>query len=254
MLCAFMGWPAELHEPLRQWARKNQTATLAGDRPTMAAIAFEFDGHIRAQLDIRRAAAQPGGDVTTRLLRETIDGRSLSDEEIVSIIRNWTVGELSTMASCVGILVQYLAERPELQQGMRQQPGLLPAAIDEILRMHAPLIANRRIVRKDVEIAGRRLAARDRVTLIWASANRDESVFGDPDEFRLDRDPELNLLYGAGIHVCPGAPLARMELTIVLGTLLARTRRIAPIPGKAPVKGCYPASGFSLLPLWVERT
>jgi cytochrome P450 len=57
------------------------------------------------------------------------------------------------MASCVGILVQYLAERPELQQGMRQQPGLLPAAIDEILRMHAPLIANRRIVRKDVEIA-----------------------------------------------------------------------------------------------------
>jgi cytochrome P450 len=158
------------------------------------------------------------------------------------------------MASCVGILVQYLAERPELQQGMRQQPGLLPAAIDEILRMHAPLIANRRIVRKDVEIAGRRLAARDRVTLIWASANRDESVFGDPDEFRLDRDPELNLLYGAGIHVCPGAPLARMELTIVLGTLLARTRRIAPIPGKAPVKACYPASGFSLLPLWVERT
>jgi hypothetical protein len=49
MLCAFMGWPAELHEPLRQWARKNQTATLAGDRPTMAAIAFEFDGHIRAE-------------------------------------------------------------------------------------------------------------------------------------------------------------------------------------------------------------
>jgi cytochrome P450 len=255
MLCAFMGWPEALHKPLRDWTRKNQAATLAGDRAAMAEVAFEFDGHIRAQLALRRAAGmQAGDDVTTRLLRETIEGRSLTDDEIVSIVRNWTVGELSTMAACVGILVHYLAERPVLQQQMREQPQLLPAAIDEILRIHAPLIANRRVVRREVEIGGRKLMPGERVTLIWASANRDETVFGDPDEFRLDRDPALNLLYGAGIHVCPGAPLARMELRIAIETVLARTRRIALIQGKAPVRAKYPASGFSSIPLWVERS
>ena len=90
------------------------------------------------------------------------------------------------------------------------------------------------------------------MTLIWASANRDEAVFGDPDEFRLDRDPSQNLLYGAGIHVCPGAPLARLELRIVMEELLARTRRIALVPGKPPARAMYPASGFSSLPLWVH--
>lgn len=252
--CAFMGWPAELHEPLRRWTARNREATLAGDRQAMAQIALDFDRYIRDQLDVRRAAgAAAADDLTTRLLRETIDGRALSDEEIVSILRNWTVGELSTIASCVGILAHYLAEEPDLQQRLRQEPGLLPAAIDEILRIHAPLISNRRIATRDVEIGGRQLKAGDRLTLIWASANRDEAVFGDPDEFRLDRDPALNLLYGAGIHVCPGAPLARLELRIVMETLLARTRRIFLVEDRAPVRAIYPAGGFASLPLGIER-
>lgn len=254
MLCAFMGWPGELQVPLQEWTRKNQAATLSGDRAAMAAVAFEFDGHIRARLSARRArGSQAGDDVTTRLLRETVNGKALTDEEIVSIVRNWTVGEMSTMAASIGILAQYLAERAGLQQRLREQPALLSAAIDEILRIHAPLIASRRLLRQDAEIGGQALTAGDRVTLMWASANRDESVFGDPDEFRLDRDPSLNLLYGAGIHVCPGAPLARMELRIVMQALLAGTRRIAPAPGKTPVRAQYPASGFSSLPLRVER-
>lgn len=252
--CAFMGWPAELHEPLRHWTARNREATLAGDRQAMAQIALDFDRHIRDQLDVRRAAGPAAtDDLTTRLLRETIDGRALSDEEIVSILRNWTVGELSTISSCVGILAHYLAEEPDLQQRLRREPGLLPAAIDEILRIHAPLISNRRIATRDVEIGGRQLKAGDRLTLMWASANRDEAVFGDPDEFRLDRDPGLNLLYGAGIHVCPGAPLARLELRIVMETLLARTRRISLVEGQAPVRAIYPAGGFASLPLWIER-
>jgi cytochrome P450 len=254
MLCAFMGWPAELREPLREWARKNEAATRSGDRAATAAVAFEFDGHIRAQLAIRRASETPASnDVTSRVMRETVHGRRLTDDEIVSIVRNWTVGELATMAASIGILVQYLAAHPDLQRRLRERPALLPAAIDEILRLEAPLIANRRIVTRDVEIGGQPLAAGERVTLMWASANRDEEVFGDPDEFRLDRDPALNLLYGAGIHVCPGAPLARMELRIVMEALLKGTRRIAPVPGNAPVRAQYPASGYAVLPLWVNR-
>jgi cytochrome P450 len=91
------------------------------------------------------------------------------------------------MAGSIGILAHYLAEHASLQQRLREQPDLLGAAIDEILRIHAPLIANRRVLRHDAQVGGKALAAGERVTLMWASANRDESVFGEPDEFRLDR-------------------------------------------------------------------
>jgi cytochrome P450 len=250
---AFLGWPAQMHEPLREWTRKNRTATLNRDRAAMADVALEFDGYIKQLLAVRReAGADAPDDLTTSLLQERIGERLLGDDEIVSILRNWTVGELGTMAACVGILAHYLAQHPELQQKLRQQPALLPAAIDEILRIHAPLIANRRITTKPVEIGGRALAAGERVTVIWASANRDEAVFGDPDAFRLDRDPAHNLLYGAGIHVCPGAPLARLELRIIMEELLQRTRQIALAPAQEPIKAVYPGSGFSSLPLHIQ--
>jgi len=251
---AFLGWPVDLHEPLRQWTRKNQRAILARDKDAMAHVALEFDGYIRDLLTARRqAGADAPDDITTSLLQERIEGRPLNNEEIVSILRNWTVGELGTISASVGILAQYLAQRPELQQQLRAQPSLLPVAIDEILRIHAPLINGRRITTKPVEVGGRQLAQGERVHLIWASANRDEAVFGDPDEFRFDRDPSKNLLYGAGLHVCPGAPLARMELRIIMEELLGRTNEITPVAGKEPVKALYPASGYSVLPLRIVR-
>jgi cytochrome P450 len=77
-------------------------------------------------------------------------------------------------------------------------------------------------------------------------------VFGDADAFRLDRDPALNLLWGAGIHVCPGAPLARLELRTVLRALLARTRLALPA-GKPALRARYPAGGWAVLPLRIER-
>lgn len=251
---AFLGWPNDLHEPLRQWTRKNHAATLARDRVALEQVAFEFDGYIRDLLAVRREAGiEAPDDITTSLLRERVGERLLNDDEIVSILRNWTVGELSTISASVGILIHYLAAYPDLQQQLREQASLLPAAIDEILRIHAPLIANRRITTVPVEIGDRNLSAGERITLIWASANRDEAVFGDPNEFRLDRDPAKNLLYGAGVHVCPGAPLARLELRIIIEELLKRADRIAPVPGKNPVKAVYPSSGFTSLPLWIQR-
>jgi len=95
-----------------------------------------------------------------------------------------------------------------------------------------------------VRLGGTQIPAGERVTLIWASANRDEAVFGDPDEFRLDRDPSLNLLYGAGIHACPGAPLARLEIEAMIQALLAGTRALEPIEDQPPMPAIYPASGY----------
>jgi cytochrome P450 len=248
--CAYLGWPAALHAPLLEWVHRNHEATLARDTGAMAAVAHEFDGYISDLLAARRAAgADAPNDITTDLLREQIDGHPLLHDEIVSILRNWTVGELGTIAACVGILGHYLAANPQIEQQLRNNRELLPAAIDEILRMRAPLVSNRRLTKRLVEIGGRRIAAGERITFIWASANRDEAVFGDPDEFRLDRDPAHNLLYGRGIHVCPGAQLARLELRVVMEELLKSTRRIDTAPGRRPTIAVYPASGFSALPL-----
>lgn len=253
MQSAFLGWPEDLHEPLRRWIDKNHRATLARDTAAMAAVALEFDHFIKELLVVRReAGAAAPDDITTSLLRDQIADRTLEDEEIVSILRNWTVGELSTIAASVGILTHYLAEHPDVQRQLREQPSSLPIGIDEILRIHGPLISSRRITTKPVEIGGRHVPAGERISLIWASANRDEAVFGDPDEFRLDREPSENLLYGAGIHDCPGAPLARLELVVVMEELLKRTDHIELVPGEEPVMAAYPASGFSTLPLRIS--
>lgn len=250
--CAFLGWSDSLHEPLLSWVRKNHEATLARDTWAMAAIALEFDGYISELLEARRKAGSAApDDVTTSLLQEQVNDRRLSHEEIVSILRNWTVGELGTITACVGILAHHLAQNQELQQKLRDNLSLLPAAIDEILRLQAPLISNRRVTTRSVEIGGRRIAAGERVTLMWASANRDEAIFGDPDEVRLDRDPEQNLLYGRGIHVCPGAQLARLELRVLMEELLTQTQQIAPIPTQQAVFATYPAGGFAALPLLI---
>ena len=106
-------------------------------------------------------------------------------------------------------------------------------------------VASRRITTCPVEVGGHQLDAGQRLTLIWASANRDEAVFGDPDAFDPQRNSANNLLYGAGVHVCPGAPLARLELQLLMQSLLARTDDIALDPGRPPMRASFPASGFS---------
>lgn len=246
--CAFLGWPESLYEPLNEWVRKNHRATLAQDRSAMSAIAIEFDGFIRDLLEERRAAGdQASDDLTTALMRETVDGKVLPDDVIVSILRNWTVGELGTIAACVGIVVHYLAQHPEVEQKVRNNRKQLADAIDEILRIHPPLIANRRKTTKATTLSGQAIDADERLTLLWASANRDETVFGDPDQFCLERDPELNLLYGKGIHICPGAPLARLVLQEVMEELLNETTRFAMATDAVPVHAKYPAGGFDSL-------
>ncbi len=250
--CAFLGWPASMHEPLRLWAQKNHAATLAQDRTAMANIAHEFSGYVLGLLQLRRDAGIQGHqDVIGSLTSQQVKDRPLSDEEIISILRNWTVGEISTIAAAVGLVAGYLAEHTDLQRQVRTQPALLPDAIEEILRLYGPLLANRRVTTRAVEIGGRTIGAGERISLNWVAANRDGRVFTDPQSFRLDRDASANLLYGAGIHVCPGAPLARMELRVAVQALLDCTTGIDPIAQCPPTSAVYPASGFATLPLRV---
>jgi cytochrome P450 len=159
--CAFLGWPVELHAPLREWVHKNHAATRSRNRAAMAAVAMEFDTHIREVLAARRnAPSAVPGDVASQLLKESVRGRELSDEEIVSILRNWTVGELATISAAIGILMHFLARHPVLIEELREDPDKLPAAIDEILRIDAPLMTSRRLVNRSVKVGGRSRRAR----------------------------------------------------------------------------------------------
>jgi cytochrome P450 len=248
--CAFLGWPPHMHEPLHHWTLKNHGATFLQDRVALADIAREFEGYVDELLQSRRLAGEHASDdITTRLMRDQVFGRPLHHEEVVSILRNWTAGEVGTISAAVGILVHFLANQPDVQQQLRAEPSLLPPAIEEILRLHGPLVANRRVTTRPVEIGGRKIAAGERISLNWIAANRDGRVFAEPGEFQLGRDQTKNLLYGAGIHVCPGAPLARLEMRVAMEELLKRSTQIRSIPGKPPTQASYPASGYSRLPL-----
>lgn len=252
--CDFLGWPVDLRDVLRLWTQKNDQARLAQDRALATSIAQEFEAHVLELLRVRREAGpQASDDLTTRLLQEQVWGRPLRDAELVSILRNWTVGEIGTISASVGILAHHLSEHADLQDRLRAQPEQLPEAIDEILRLHPPLVANRRVTTRPVTIGGRPIGAGERISLNWMAANRDGRVFEDPQAFRFGRDPAANLLYGQGIHVCPGAPLARMELLVVMQELLARTSRIEPATDQPPTRAPYPASGFGSLHLRIRR-
>lgn len=252
--CAFLGWPPHLHEALRLWTQGNRDASLAEDRPALAKLARVFEDHVQGLLASRRAGSAPAGDdIVASLIGQQVGGRPLNDAEIASILRNWTVGEVGTISASVGILVHWLAGDAGLQQQLRERPALLPEAIDEILRLHGPLVAIRRTATRQLELGGRTVEAGERVSLNWVAANRDPEAFDDADSFRLGRNPADNLLYGAGIHVCPGAPLARLELRLVMEALLAGTRRISLAADRPATLARYPASGFATLDVHIDR-
>lgn len=246
--CAFLDWPENLKRTLVDWILRNQRATLAQDRSELSRIAGEFKAIIHDLMDVRHDVG-PDHDITASLMHDTVRGRPLHHEEVASILRNWTAGEIGTISAAAGILMQFLAENPELHTQLRTNRNLLPYAIDEILRIHGPLVMSRRVTTQDVEIGGRPIAAGQRISLNWISANRDEEVFEEPEKFKFDRDPSKNLLYGAGIHVCPGAPLARLELRVFMEELFNLTSGWEAPAGKSPELAFYPASGFATLPM-----
>ena len=249
---AFLGWPEALEAPLTAWIEKNRRATLARDPAAIAQVALEFDGYIHDLLQERRDAGDAApNDITTELLYDEValpEGRRrMTEEELVSLLRNWTVGELSTVSASAGIVLHFLAAHPAEQQRLRENPAAIPAAVEEIMRLEDPLVSNRRITARPVHIGGRDLPAGSRVTLNWLSANRDEAAFPDAHEYRPERDQSANLVYGAGIHACPGAPLARLELRLLVEEVLAATAsvRFAADGTAVSENAVYPVAGYS---------
>lgn len=250
-LCAFLDWPLAKWERLHGWAHGNQEASLSPGRAAGAALAHEFANVVEDELRRRRAAdAVASTDITATLMQTVVDDSPLNDEDIVSVLRNWTAGH-GTVAAALGIVLLFLAQHSDVQQRLRSEPDLLPAAINEILRTDGPLVANRRTTTREVEINGRTIAAGERISLNWIAADRDGRAFDDPETARIDRNPAGNLLFGAGIHDCVGAPLAILEMRVAMEELLRRTTEIR-LGVSEPQRAVFPSNGLLELPLRIR--
>ncbi|WP_231694912.1 cytochrome P450 [Ottowia caeni] len=246
---AWLGWQG-IEDELLAWMADNHAATRSGDTARSAAVAAAFDEIIRRQLRRRRALGQAAPvDPTTALLTATLDGQPLSEADIVSILRNWTAGDLASMAAALGVVVWFLATHQDVQQALRDRPQDLAPAIDEMLRIDDPFLVNRRVTTRAVRIGEYELAAGTRVYLNWTSANRDEAVFGNPDAYWPERHAPHNLVYGTGIHACPGRPLATMELVVAVEALLKATALIDPASDASPERETYPLGGWRRVPV-----
>lgn len=254
----WLGWPAALESSLLCWIKDNYGASRSGSHTQTTDIALRFDAIVREQVVSRQHAARTGSttrDVTAELMTSYVEDpavpggkRPLTEAETVSVLRNWTAGDLGTIARALGVIVHYLAVNPDVQidvRGRVDDAGALDSAIDEILRIDDPFVANRRVTTRDVEIDGRIVPLGSRVVLNWAAANRDPRVFGDPDAYQPTANAPHNLVYGIGRHVCPGRALATHEMREALAALLRATTSVTLAKNERCVRETPPLGGYA---------
>jgi cytochrome P450 len=173
--------------------------------------------------DRKAAPLDPAEDATSALLATRVDGEALPDEMIVGTIRQVLVVGIIAPTVMIGSIAVHLSRDRALQARLRSEPALVPAAVDEFLRLYTPYRGFARTATRDVTLHGRTIPMGEPIALVYASANRDEDVFEDGSSFRLDR-PNMkdSLHFGRGTHMCVGAALARLELVVALEEMLAR--------------------------------
>jgi cytochrome P450 family 144 len=210
------------------WAAFDSTA-LVGGRLTLDELnallvrSAETYAWISAQLAAH--GAESDDEILGTIARGVRDG-AMSEGDGVVILQNLLSAGGESTTSLLGNAVRYLAERPELQQQLRDDPALIPVFIEEALRLQSPFRFLMRHTPHDTSLGGVDIAAGTTVLLFWGAANRDAGEYEAPDELRLDRQvPRHHLAFGRGIHHCVGAPLARLEARVVLTSLLQRTRQ-----------------------------
>ncbi len=248
--CAALGWPEQQWECLGGWAHDSQLDAFDRVPGAGKALASLLSGHVKANLESRRASPSNTVDATDILLSIEVDGVRLDDDQIVSILRNWTAGH-GTVVAGLSIVVLHLAQDPALQDRLRNDPSLISAAIEEILRVDGPLVANPRTTTREVEIRGRVIPKGEKLTLMWIAANRDPHSFNNPDTINIERSTVDSLVWGQGIHVCQGASMARLEMRVALEELLARTKHFE-CAGNTPRRAIYPSNGLATLSLRVS--
>lgn len=243
-----MGLPAEQADVFLGWAKALLHTSETSDP----------DGAIRkdASRTIYRYLAEviaarritPGDDVVSHLLGTQVDGRPVTDDELREMCFLLYVAGMDTTAGVFSYAFRHLAEHPEHRRLLIDNPAAIESFVEEVLRFYS-IVATSRVVCDDVEFAGCPMRTGDRIVLSTTGANRDPRQFADADRFIPDRAPNRHIAFGAGIHRCVGAPLARMELRVAIDEWLRVIPDFSIATGTTIIQHVGGAAGLDALPL-----
>jgi cytochrome P450 len=194
------------------WIRWGINVFIDGDPGQKPGSAL--NDYLHAQFD--RAEANPSGDFFSALTRTVFRGRPLTREEMMGFGNLAFAGGRHTIIHTVSSVLAYLGGHPEALDYLRQDPSRIVHAGEEFFRVISPITHIGRVCPVATDVQGMAVKPSGRVSLGWSSSNRDETVFKAPQEMRLDRKPNPHVAFGFGIHLCPGAPHARLILRTLL--------------------------------------
>ncbi len=190
--------------------------------------------YLYAELDRREARGEPGDDLIGGFLTAEVDGETLTREDVIDITFLLVLAGLDTVAASLSCMIDWLARHPDQKQRLLDDPALLPAAIEELMRYETPVVAGGRYATADFEIGGEQIKAGDQLSVCWAAANLDGNGFDDPVTVDFDRAAKRHIAFASGFHRCLGSHLARMELSVILGALHDRIPDYALDPEQEP--------------------
>jgi cholest-4-en-3-one 26-monooxygenase len=258
VIAAVLGAPRSDIADLFRWTneiigKEDPEYRRPGETPgqTIKRARGELHAYLLGLIQARRDT--PRDDLITLLIGNDLDGKPLADAQLLAYAELLVeAGNETTRNAISGGLVA-LAENPGEWEKLRANRELLPEAVEEILRWVSPITHFTRTATEDVEIRGVTIPAGEQVALYFASANRDEDVFDDPFEFRVDRRPNPHLTFGFGEHFCMGAHLARVEIEVMFRQMLDR---IASFEVAGPIARLSSITNGSLkrLPIRISRT
>jgi cytochrome P450 len=177
-------------------------------------------GFLSDQLDQRRAA--PGDDLLSLLLEGDVNGRPYTQDEILDLGFFLVIAGIENTAFSIRATLRHLALHPQHRAALAADPSLLHNVVEQSLRLYPPVTGLCRTATRDTDLGGQPIAAGDRVLLLFGSANRDGTVFDQPDAFHIDRRDGRHVAFGIGPHRCAGSHLARLEIRIAVEELLRR--------------------------------
>jgi len=200
--------------------------------------------------DYLKAKRQPGDHLVARFAAAAADPTNdFTDQHAVSAMHQLLIAGSDSSATTMGNAVKMMLENPEIERQLRDDPEMIPAFVEEVLRLDSAFQGHFRWTKTDCELHGVPLPQGSRIFLMWASGNRDERFWDNPETIEIGRkNGRKHLTFGHGVHGCLGRELARMEIRIVLRELLARTRKLR-IVGDAPFIASMFARTLVQLPL-----
>lgn len=254
VIAELLGVPAQLRAPLRPWSNHIVALYELGydDRTAEAAIraAAEFTAMLDELIAWRRDS--PGDDLLSALVHADVDGDALTRDELVATAALLLNAGHEASVNVIGNGVVALLEHPALLARLREDGDMMADAVEELIRFDSPLSLFQRTVFEPVEVGDQLLEPGARVGLLLGSANRDEQAFQRADTLELRRNPNPHVGFGAGIHYCLGAPLARLEIGVALERLLARsdTLELVEVPTR---RESYQFRGYAQVPVRLRR-